>query len=101
MLCRNLLSVATLMCTGVSVFSISRAEEPIVPRAVVCAKNASFAERLAAKEIRRYVYLRTGSLLPMVEDLESQGDTGLIVVGCKHRPAGLPAVWLRPQAALR
>ncbi len=47
----------------------ARAAEHIVPAAVVGARDASYAESLAAKEIRRYVYVRTGRLLPVVEDL--------------------------------
>jgi hypothetical protein len=51
------------------------------PMAVLCPEHAVFAESLAAKEIRRYVYLRTGRLLPIVCDIESAPEGGLIAVG--------------------
>ena len=36
-----------------------------------------FAERLAAQEVRRYVYLRTGKLLPITDKLGAEpGDRG-------------------------
>lgn len=54
------------------------------PPAVVHAEDASFVERLAAKEVRRYVYLRTGKLLPITTDIKAGG--GAIVVGAKDRP---------------
>ena len=52
------------------------AAEDVTPVAVVSAadKGVSFAERLAAREIRRYYYVRTARLLPMVENLDVQGD---------------------------
>ena len=37
---------------------------------IVCRKTATFAEKLAAKEIRRYVYLRCGELLPIAAKAE-------------------------------
>ena len=40
--------------------------ESAAPVAIVCDQGVSFAEKLAAKEVRRYVYLRTGKLLPIV-----------------------------------
>jgi len=57
------------------------AESAPVPVAVVCPRHGEFAERLAAREIRRYIYLRTGKLLPIVHDSESASDGGLIMVG--------------------
>ena len=53
---------------------------------MVVSTQSSFAERLAAQEIRRYVYVRTASLLPIVED-PAGAEGGLIVVGSKKRPA--------------
>jgi len=53
---------------------------------IVRAKTAEFAERLAAKEIRRYLYLRTGELLPIViSDNKLPQGFDLIVVGRKDR----------------
>ena len=50
-------------------------------------QNASPAEKLAGREVRRYFYLRTGKLLPIVNRLPDGGEGGLIVVGAKNRPA--------------
>lgn len=64
-----------------------------VPVAVVCHEGGTFAERLAAKEVRRYVYLRTGKLLPIVGKIEAAPPGGVILVTfpCKVRlkPFGL------------
>jgi hypothetical protein len=58
----------------------ARAEPSTAPVAVVCAERGTLAERLAAKEVRRYVYLRTGKLLPIVGKLEAAPPGGVIVV---------------------
>ncbi len=53
---------------------------------IVCPSDASPAEKLAAKEIRRYLYLRTGKMLPIVRtDAELPSAGALIVVGRKDR----------------
>jgi hypothetical protein len=57
------------------------------PVAVVCDKEASPAEKLASKEVRRYWYLRTGKLLPIVEQSPAAAEGGLIVLGTKDRVA--------------
>ena len=55
---------------------------------IVSPSNATTAESLAAKEVRRYVYLRTGKLLPVVRSENQLPDgTNLIVIGQKDRPA--------------
>jgi hypothetical protein len=67
--------------------------EAAVPTAVVCIGDPMPVETLAAKEIRRYVYLRTGKLLPLVNmenglgDLKTAPAGGLILVGhtCRLR----------------
>ncbi len=49
--------------------------------------DASFAEKLAAKEIRRYVYLRTGQRLPIHQaDVSAVNEMEGIIVGRKDRP---------------
>ena len=67
----------------------SRAGETAAPVAVVVPRDASWTEQLAAKDVRRYVYLRTGQLLPLLTaDLASLEDLppgGLITVGHQHR----------------
>ena len=49
---------------------------------VVCSDDAGTQEKLATREIRRYVYLRTGALLPIVQ--EAKGDA--IIVARRDRP---------------
>lgn len=61
------------------------------PTTIVAAAGGSVAEKLAAKELRRYIYLRTGELLPMVVSSGAQPEPKpaagpLIVVGQKDRP---------------
>jgi hypothetical protein len=52
----------------------------------VYSSQASGVERLAAKEIRRYLYLRTGKLLPIVRYSRNLDfKKGLIVIGRKDR----------------
>ena len=85
-LARSALTVAVLAWVTTSWIAVARADPASTSAAVVCATDAPFAESLAAKEIRRYVYLRTGKLLPLVEALKTDGAGVLIVVGCKDRP---------------
>jgi hypothetical protein len=42
--------------------------------AIICPQTATFPQRLAAHEIRRYVYLRTGRLLPVLATAPDSGD---------------------------
>jgi hypothetical protein len=51
--------------------------------AIVCPPGAAYQERLAAKEVRRYVYLRTGTLLPLAGE---PGAGGSFIVGSKNQP---------------
>lgn len=56
------------------------------PDVIVCAGDGSPLEQFAAREVRRYVYLRTGRLLsiePVPGDLRGKGDC--IVVARKDR----------------
>jgi hypothetical protein len=55
---------------------------------IVSPSNASKVECLAAQEVRRYLYLRTGKLLPIVHsDKNLPSSASLIVVGQKDCPA--------------
>jgi len=55
---------------------------------IVCPSGVMAAENLAAKEIRRYLYLRTGNLVPIVQSKNKlPSKTSLIVIGQKNRPA--------------
>ena len=78
MFCRVCLTIVGWTVIAVS---SSRAEAPAAPAGVLCPERGTFVERLAAAEIRRYVYLRTGTLLPIVHDLETAPKGGLIAVG--------------------
>jgi len=52
---------------------------------IVSAQDASMRERLAAAEVRRYVYARTDALLSIETALPASGDA--IVVATKVMPA--------------
>jgi len=55
---------------------------------IVKPSDATAAEDLAAKEIRRYLYLRTGRLLPIVQSKNKlPSKSSLIIVGQKDCPA--------------
>ncbi|NQT53882.1 hypothetical protein HQ576_17635, partial [bacterium] len=53
------------------------------PAVIVHSPDAGAREQLAAREVRRYVYLRTGLLLPIRAGLPAQGNA--ILVGVKNR----------------
>ncbi len=78
---------AFLIATGCRISS-GRTSSEAKSVMIVCPSNASSAEKLAAKEIRRYLYLRTGELVPIIKtDTELPTTGGLIVVGRKDRAA--------------
>ena len=58
-----------LVLTAIFISSCSSKREDIV---ILIPENASFQERLAAKEIRRYLYVRTNVLLSVSEITEEQ-----------------------------
>lgn len=68
-----------LACSGVSLAVESAHTSILLPT------NANWHERLAAHELRRYLYLRTGTVLPFV-DAPGQTDGPLIVAGLSSRP---------------
>ena len=78
-------------CTGFLIclfwgLTISNVEAaPAPPTAVVCDAAASSAEKLAAKEVRRYIYLRTGKLLPIVASGDQAPAGSLIAINTKDR----------------
>jgi hypothetical protein len=77
-----LLIVLSVFCSTV-VPAGEKQQEKIV---IVSAKDADFCELLVAKEIRRYLYLRTGELLDIAKyDDKLPEVSGLIVVGIKNR----------------
>jgi hypothetical protein len=86
-----------LMVTGLSV---GRAEHQptgaMTPQGIVVRPGATALEHLAGRELRRYIYLRTGRLLPIHQGHSlSSRHRGLIVVGRKDW-----AVWGQVDPAL-
>ncbi len=56
------------------------------PVCIVSPRDASVLETLAAREVRRYVYLRTGKLLPIVRAAETLPESAVaLVVAQKER----------------
>ena len=76
-----LLVAAILTWIAAAPSGFAGAEPSAQPAAVLCPARAGFQESLAAKEIRRYVFLRTGKLLPIVHDIASAPEGGLVAVG--------------------
>jgi hypothetical protein len=77
---------ATLSVWGFSPTSSATAAPPR-PAIIVSPREASWMEQLAAREVRRYVYLRTGRLLPMmIEPKGALPGGNLILVARKDRP---------------
>ena len=54
--------------------------------AIFCPPDASAREVLAAREARRYVYLRTGTLLPIERSASLPADASGLVIARKDRP---------------
>jgi hypothetical protein len=63
--------------------------------AIVTARNPSFMETVAAREIRRYVYLRTGQWVPILEAQDNLPVPTAVVVAQKDRPI-VQALWAGP-----
>jgi hypothetical protein len=58
---------------------------PPPPAAIACDKGHLALEKLAAKELRRYIYLRTGNLLPIIgPDVPSPAGSLILVTTKKH-----------------
>ncbi len=78
------LSIALIICAGVLFsFGTSATAKP-GGAVIVHPKDASFSERLAAKEIRRYLYLRTDELVDIrAADHMPSNDTPAIVVATR------------------
>ena len=78
--CRLLLLCALTCAPGAA-----GAAEQDATGAIVCPGDASMTEALAAKEVRRYVYLRTGKLLPIIGKIPPAGGGVSIVVASRDR----------------
>jgi len=78
-------AVAALVAAAPACCAEAGAGEPS-PCTIVVPQGASYAEALAAKEVRRYVYLRTARLLPIAEEPKALPEGGdLIVVAIEDR----------------
>jgi len=81
----------TLLCISLASigYSVNRGTESVLSTiTIVSPSEATTVEYLAAQEVRRYVYLRTGKLLTIVQsDKDLPSKTSLIIVGRKDRPA--------------
>lgn len=74
-------AIVLIAVMGCSCSTMTLLAQTAVPTAVVCAKDAPATDRLAAKEVRRYLYLRTTTLLPIVDQLAAAPKGAVIVVG--------------------
>ena len=74
------LSLSALVVSPLVLGAEVQASNP-APKSIAIRQDASPMERLAANEIRRYVYLRTGTLLPVMPGTK-EGDR--IVVSSKN-----------------
>jgi hypothetical protein len=75
--------LGALLLSTPSSSAAARSGNPIEPLAVVSPADASVLEAFAAREVRRYLYVRTGRLLPV--EREAAGPS--IVVGRRDRSA--------------
>lgn len=75
----RILSLAVMAVAVLGRVEVTQAAD--APAAIVAGKPGAFAEALAVKEVRRYVYVRTGQLLPIVEQLDAAPAGSLFVVG--------------------
>ncbi len=75
--------------------SLLGATEPLIPLPkIVVSEDATGLEDFAAREVRRYLYLRTGKLTEVsAASKAAPGQAGLIVVGRKDRPMIKDLVW--------
>jgi hypothetical protein len=79
----SIIAAAVLIAAVMAGCGIFSRVKPVV---IVTSPNASTRENLAAREIRRYVYQRSGRLLEIVTDeLKIRKNSDLIVVASKDR----------------
>jgi hypothetical protein len=90
----------SLSVLGFSPNPVATAVQP-KPDVIVSPREASWMEQLAAREVRRYVYLRTGRLLPMMTEPQGAlpGDE-VILVARKDRPLARAAAGAELAASL-
>jgi len=77
------LSSLLLLACGVFAPAVGSAAEAIT---IIEPQKAEPLERLAAREIRRYLYLRTGELVPIVRANSERPSGRSIIIGHKDQP---------------
>jgi len=68
------------------------------PPAIVSPRDASWMEQLAAREVRRYIYLRTGQRPALVSGVEGLGGRGEAILVARKGRAALDGI--RSEASL-
>ena len=76
---RSLLVAFVASVAPALAYAVPATAPPLEPAAVVCRAEASGLEAFAAREVRRYVYVRTGRLLPIRPEA-----TGPVLVVGRH-----------------
>jgi hypothetical protein len=81
----------------IAVVGIQNAEGASAADAIVCPREALVNVKLAAKELRRYVYLRTGKLLPLAQPdpgqlMRSYADACRYLIATVNTPGALAMV---------
>ncbi len=79
----KLLSGVAVFCGWIVLASVPARAADTKRFAVYVAQDASRLEMLAAREIRRYVYLRTGELLPIRQTASVDKNGGGIMIATK------------------
>ena len=70
-----------ILATLPGILSVTPRTDAATPATVIFCRNAGPIEKLAVKEVRRYAYVRSGVLLPIVEELNTTARVRVIAVG--------------------
>ena len=85
MKCLRIIVAAAALVSAISAGSIAAATVSEKDLVIVTPRGASAMETLAAREVRRYVSLRTGLLVPVVEVQDTLPGKAAVVVARKDR----------------
>jgi hypothetical protein len=77
--------LGALVCPGLLAIQPIALAAPANETVILSPQDASYMERLAAREVRRYVYLRTGRLLPIASEAVAARSPSAILVARKDR----------------
>jgi hypothetical protein len=69
------------------------------PAAIISPRDASWMEQLAAREVRRYIYLRTGERLAIVSATEGVRGKGEAILVARKGRAALKGIGAEPSLA--